>query len=65
MEVRVEFAPVETLRHKARVIEELGEKVVEALVGAVDAARDDLRRYRVVRSRVSDMVEEAQHRHQS
>jgi hypothetical protein len=28
------------------VIEELGEKVIEALVGAVDAARDDLRVYR-------------------
>ena len=44
----MEFKQMPTLRHKARVLEELGEKVVEALAGAVDAARDDLRRYREI-----------------
>ena len=37
---------VQKLRHKARVLDELGEKVLEALVGAIDAAREDLRGYR-------------------
>lgn len=37
---------VQKLRHKARVLDELGEKVIEALVGAIDAAREDLRGYR-------------------
>ena len=37
---------VQKLRHKARVLDELGEKVLEALVDAIDAAREDLRRYR-------------------
>ena len=36
---------VQALRHKARVLEDLGEKVLEALVGAADAVRDDLRMY--------------------
>ena len=39
---------MQTLRHKARVFEELGEKVVEGLIGAIDAARDDLHRYREI-----------------
>lgn len=38
--------PVQKLRHKVRVLDELGEKVLEALVGAIDAAREDLRGYR-------------------
>lgn len=35
------------LRQRARVLEELGEKVLEALVGAIDSTREDLRTYRV------------------
>lgn len=44
----MESEQMQTLRHKARVLEELGEKVMEAFAGAVDAARDDLRIYREV-----------------
>ena len=42
----MKFEHLQTLRHKARVLEELGEKVLDAFAGAVDAARDDLREYR-------------------
>ena len=42
----MEFERLQTLRHKARVLDELGEKVLDAWVGAVDAARGDLREYR-------------------
>ena len=42
----MEHIPTQKLRHKARVLDELGEKVLEALVSAIDAAREDLRRYR-------------------
>ena len=38
---------LQALRQKTQVLEELGEKVLEALVAAADAARDDLRKYRV------------------
>ena len=41
----MESERLQTLRHKARVLAELGEKVLEALADAVDAARDDLRKY--------------------
>ena len=41
----MEFENLQTVRHKARVLEELGEKVLDALADAVDAARDDLRKY--------------------
>ena len=39
---------IQALRQKARVLEDLGDKVLDALVGAVDATRDDLLRYRDV-----------------
>lgn len=39
---------VQALRHKARVLEDLDEKVLEALVSAADAARHDLRTYREI-----------------
>ena len=42
----MELENLQTLRHKARVLDELSEKVLDALVGAVDAARDDLHEYR-------------------
>ena len=38
---------LQALRQKTQVLEELGEKVLEALVAANDAARDDLHKYRV------------------
>ena len=38
--------PVETLRHKARVLDDVGEKVLEAMSRAVTATREDLRVYR-------------------
>ena len=44
----MEFEHLQTLRHKARVLEELGEKVLDAFAAAVDAARDDLREYRTI-----------------
>ena len=44
----MEFEHLQTLRHKARVLQELGEKVLDAFADAVDAARDDLREYRTM-----------------
>ena len=44
----MEFEQLQTLRHKARVLEELGEKVLDALVDAVDLTRADLRDYRTM-----------------
>jgi len=41
----VESERLQTLRHKTRVLEELGEKILEALADSVEAARNDLRRY--------------------
>ncbi len=41
----MESERLQTLRRKARVLEELGEKVLDALADAVDAARNDLRTY--------------------
>lgn len=41
----MESERLKTLRHKARVLEELGEKVLDALADSVVAARSDLRKY--------------------